>query len=43
MKCPKCNYEWEYKGTLWRIHCPNCTHQWVDRIRKEEGLKAFSK
>jgi len=24
VKCPKCGYEWEYKGKLAVATCPNC-------------------
>jgi len=24
MKCPKCGYEWEYKGRLEYVQCPSC-------------------
>lgn len=28
MKCPKCEYEWEYKGkSQYWICCPRCKHQ----------------
>jgi len=26
LKCPKCNYEWDYKGKLLAVTCPNCRH-----------------
>jgi uncharacterized Zn finger protein (UPF0148 family) len=24
LKCPKCNYEWNYRGKLFMACCPNC-------------------
>jgi DNA-directed RNA polymerase subunit RPC12/RpoP len=24
LKCPRCSYEWEYKGRLLRANCPSC-------------------
>lgn len=24
LKCPRCGYEWEYKGRLQFASCPNC-------------------
>jgi len=23
-KCTKCGYEWDYKGGLFMVTCPNC-------------------
>jgi len=34
-KCPKCGYEWNSKGKLMFICCPNCRHQ----FKKEETIK----
>jgi len=27
LKCPKCGYEWEYKGRMFLASCPNCLNK----------------
>jgi len=34
-KCPNCNYEWEYKGKLNSICCPNCQRKFLREPNKK--------
>jgi tRNA(Ile2) C34 agmatinyltransferase TiaS len=34
VKCPRCGYEWDYKGRLQSIQCPSCR-----RIFRREEAK----
>ena len=27
IQCPKCHYEWDYKGKLKWVTCPNCMNK----------------
>lgn len=35
VKCPRCGYEWEYKGKLISATCPNCQHKF--KVRKSDS------
>lgn len=40
VKCPRCGYEWEYKGRRIRITCPNCGYTFrIDSVKKFEPRK----
>lgn len=39
MKCEKCGHEWNYKGNLFFVTCPNCMRKIKnvsDKISSEE-------
>jgi DNA-directed RNA polymerase subunit RPC12/RpoP len=40
VKCPKCGYEWLYKGKLKRCTCPNCGNK-VSTAKPEETLESL--
>ena len=40
VKCPKCGYEWIYKGKLKRSSCPNCGSK-VSTVNPEETLETI--
>ena len=38
VKCPKCNYEWEYKGNRNYACCPKCYRQFrINKIFNEQS------
>lgn len=39
LKCPKCNYEWEYRGKRLTVTCPNCRYT----FRVNQALYAETK
>lgn len=40
VKCPRCGYEWEYKGRRIRITCPNCGYTFrIDSAKTFEPRK----
>ena len=34
LTCPKCKYEWEYKGNFWRTNCQACRKKGICTIIK---------
>lgn len=49
--CPKCKYDWNYKGKLNMASCPNCSHKFKLKSNqkkesenaKKEGLHTRAK
>lgn len=44
MKCSKCGYEWEYKGSLSNATCPSCLYKTkvVNEDTKQEEEKGVN-
>ena len=43
VKCPRCGYEWEYKGRRQAVTCPNCLHKFRVDLGQVEQAKAETK
>ena len=38
VKCPKCGYEWDYRGRRNAVTCPNCLHKFIPTTTTSHGV-----